>query len=55
MSDHDPSENPFRELDALKDRLPFLWGLHTAAPETPSEPSAAGDAAIGQVAQKPAA
>lgn len=55
MSDRDPAENPFRELDALKDRLPSLWGLHTASPESPSEPADAAEPAGERLEQKPAA
>jgi hypothetical protein len=32
MSEKQPQSNPFRDLDELKNRLPFLWELQTQRP-----------------------
>lgn len=48
-------ENPFLQLDELKNRLPFLWELQTVRPHQREERIASIEHFYGRLAPKPAA
>jgi hypothetical protein len=55
MSDPKTLENPFRQLDELKNRLPFLWELETARPRLREERAATVEPLYPRIVPEPAA
>ncbi len=55
MREQPAPKNPFRELDELKNRLPFLWELQTSRPRDREEGAAVVEQIYSRVLPKPAA